>query len=57
MCSNDELDKCPFYELCEECHPEPDMEKRRKGCNCENNYYCGIYWAFKDGYAGLDEWS
>ena len=55
MCSNDELDKCPFHELCKECHPEPDMEKRRKGCNCENNYYCGIYWAFKDGYTGLDE--
>jgi hypothetical protein len=55
MCSTVELDKCPFYDLCESCHPEPDMVKRRSGCTCENNCYCAIYWAFKDGYFGLDE--
>lgn len=48
-----ELDPCPFEELCEEYHPE--LDKHREGCSCENCDNCGIYWAYRGGYADLDE--
>lgn len=48
--------QCEFYDLCEACHPETEMAERRKKCNEEERCRrCGVYWAFKDGYFGLDE--
>ena len=46
---------CPFAELCIDCHPESDMVERRKTCTNKNCKQCGVYWAFLDGYQGLDE--
>ena len=46
---------CEFVELCEECHPEPLMEEKRKKCNRESCRRCGVFWAFRDGYLGMDE--
>lgn len=47
--------QCEFYELCENCHPETEMVEKRKTCDSERCKRCGIYWAFHDGYFGLDE--
>lgn len=47
--------KCEFYELCEKCHPEEEMAERRETCDSERCKRCGVYWAFRDGYFGLDE--
>ena len=49
------LEECPFCELCEECHPEMDMEIKRKTCDDKNCVKCHTYWAFHDGYYALDE--
>ncbi len=48
-------DNCPFYELCKACHPEPEMAKRRENCEVVKRKKCAVYWAFLDGYHGLDE--
>ena len=51
-----EMDRpCEFKELCEECHPEPTMEEKRKGCSEGTCYRCGVFWSFRDGYLGMDE--
>lgn len=50
---NDRL--CEYQDLCEECHTEPEMKEKRKECNSRTCKKCGIYWAFHDGYLGLDE--
>lgn len=55
MCSAEELKPCPHMKLCEECHPEAEYAEKRKKCTDENCHYCGIYWAYQDGYSGLDE--
>ena len=47
--------QCEFYELCEDCHPETEMAEKRKTCDSERCKRCGVYWAFRDGYLGLDE--
>lgn len=46
---------CKFIDLCEKCHPETEMAEKRKECTDETCKKCGVYWAFKDGYSGLDE--
>ena len=46
---------CEFIKLCEVCHPESEMAKKRENCSDETCRKCGVYWAFKDGYLGLDE--
>lgn len=46
---------CEFEELCEKCHPEAEMQAKRKTCTDKNCRKCGIYWEFHDGYFGLDE--
>lgn len=51
-----EMDRpCEFKELCEDCHPEREMDTKRETCSEKNCRNCGIYWAFRDGYLGLDE--
>lgn len=55
MCSTAELDHCPFMDLCEICHPEEEMVEKRKRCTDENCHYCAVFWAYKDGFYGLDE--
>lgn len=50
-----ESDICPFYDLCVACHPEEDMVKRRENCKPEKRKRCAVYWAYLDGYHGLDE--
>jgi len=49
------VEECPFYGMCEECHPESAMQKKRETCNDENCHDCLTYWAFHDGYYALDE--
>jgi len=51
----DQDHSCEFRELCESCHPEEDMVAKRKTCDDQECKRCGIYWAFRDGYLGLDE--
>lgn len=47
---------CEFTDLCEKCHPEKNMEERRaKGCDEKNCRLCAVYWAYWDGYYGIDE--
>lgn len=46
---------CEFNELCETCHPEKEMAERRETCTDKNCRLCGIYWAFREGYFGMDE--
>ena len=46
---------CEFRDLCEKCHPEKEMRERRKECDGERCRRCAVYWAFKDGYYGIDE--
>lgn len=52
---NPDFDICPFFDLCKFCHPEPEMAEKRKKCNRETRRRCAVYWAFQDGYHGLDE--
>lgn len=47
--------QCPYYDLCVDCHPEEEMVEFRKKCDDSNCHYCGIYWAFQDGFSGLDD--
>lgn len=51
----EEARPCEFRDLCEKCHPEKDMKARRESCDDERCRKCGVYWAFKDGYYGIDE--
>ena len=46
---------CYFMDLCESCHSEPEMIEKRKSCSELSSKKCGVYWAFMDGYLGLDE--
>jgi len=55
MCTVAELEPCPFHDLCDVCHPEPEMVERRLKCSSDNCYNCPFYWAYQDGYKGLDE--
>lgn len=55
MCTIAELDRCPFMDLCEMCHPEDEMVEKRKTCSDENCQFCGVFWAFQDGLCGIDE--
>lgn len=50
-----EESKCPYEEFCKDCHPEEEYQKRREKCDRENCRQCGVYWAFHDGYALLDD--
>ena len=47
---------CEFRQLCEECHPEKDMQERRKSCDGVRKRRCAVYWAFNDGYNGFDDY-
>lgn len=49
------FDVCPFYDLCKLCHPEEEMVKRREKCDENTKRRCAVYWAFQDGYRGLDD--
>lgn len=46
---------CEFKELCEACHPEKEMAERRETCTDKNCRLCGVFWAFREGYFGMDE--
>lgn len=46
---------CEFVELCENCHSNDEVAKRRETCSEKNCRRCGVYWAFRDGYFGMDE--
>ena len=39
---------CPYEEKCRERHTEPEMEEKRKTCDCINCAFCDYYWWFYD---------
>ena len=46
---------CVFKWLCEEVHPEEEMEQQRKNCNDMNCRKCHHFWDFYEGYFNTDE--
>lgn len=50
-----DLKPCEFRDICEKCHPEEEMERRREECSDKTCNRCAVYWAFMDGYYGMDE--
>lgn len=55
MNTEKELVPCPYKDLCTDCHPEKNMVEKRKSCNSKNCTLCGVFWAFNEGYFGLDD--
>lgn len=45
-----EPQECAFKWLCEEVHPEAEMEDRRKDCNDVNCRKCSHFWDFYERY-------